>query len=641
MSQEIYGELLSHDFVASLEFFHDLDETSFLYLLKNKFQNWNEIENSLSHFSLSADCLSGGMMKDIKEITDSSELRFYYMKNFFNADQEKRKMILKLIGEVSPLGYPFDLTKLYIEKFSNSGSEIERKEFITKYREQIDDVSKNKKIECSDPEEYKLICEAVYPRRNYNTYEYIDKYKDRSEDLATYSFEKEGYPMRLSGVVGYKIKDGFEKNEKLLLKYQQRIKEIEELAKSKTNILDFINKNFVDTKSKTLEGKIIEYVRENYENQSAIDILLAYQLYGQYNQFIRESADRTDMYEKIEGKEYVMLSELSERYGDLMKETLKGIAKKVSESEDKDLFLKNISGDVEKAKKLSVKIYNELLQIPEDKLTTETIQKKVAKSIQNTFQQNTSIKNVSENFSANFTKENFSSFESIFESHTKDIFQEVNNETTVNIQKIEILRQKTYEEIKNELEKYEEIKEVDEERKGETKMSKERLIKGYFSKNRENAHARMVGDICIASNPEMLENKDYFDFVLFDENRKKCVGTCMLLNMQEPKGKKYLLYCPNPSVDLVSQVSAEKLYKLITAKIIDFAQKNNFEGILLDKRHGHATNRSGLFQTTLEKSVLYDNEENEIILNLENKHQLSNNYVYQEKLNVVWLRENK
>ena len=503
----------------------------------------------------------------------------------------------------------------------------------------IDDLTRNKSIEGLDNPEYKLLCKYVYPQRNFNTYKNIDEYKDRSKDLKNYKFDKDGYEMRLSGVVGYNIKKGQERNPEILSKYQGRLQKIERLAMTKDNILEFINANFPNTKSKTLEGKIIEYVREHRDNQESVDLLLAYQLSGQYEQFVRESADRTDMYEQMEGKEYIMLAELSERYGDLMKETLKEIGGKVADSADAQLFTKDISKDVTKAKKLASQIFLELSKIPEDKITTETIQKKVIKSIQNTFQQNPNIKAISENFAGAFTKENFSSFEEIFESKITELFQEIKGEVAIDIQKLETLRQENYEEIKSELEKYEEIKEIDEGKKGEVKMSKERKIKGYFSKNKENAHARMIGDICLAADPKMLEKKNYFEFVLFDEERKKCVGTCMLLSMEEPDGKKYLLYCPNPSVDLVSQVSAEKLYKLITSQIITFAKENNFDGVLLNKKHGNATNRSGLFQASLEKSVLRDIEGHEIIFNLKNKHQLSGGYVYQENLNAVWMKE--
>ncbi len=635
-----YGIYCNND--IKLSFFYNLNEDTLKEFTGGNI-TWSKINRIISRFELKDGSIYLKLIDEAKNVTENNSIREYYFNNFFNETDLKRKEIIDLIKEAQLINENDEFVIYYVDRFKKYETADEsvletKKDFIKNYKNGIDNLSKNKSLTETDKEMYKVICQEVYPKRNYNTYNNIDLYTDRSEDLASYSFNKEGYDIRLSGVVGYKIKDGIEKNPDLLQKYQNRIREIERLAKDKENIINFINKNFPDTKSKTIEGKIIEYVRENCNNSLAIDILLAYQLYGHYDNFIAESTDRTNMYEKMEGKEYVMLSELSERYGDLMKETLKDIAKKVSESEDKELFVKDISSETAKAKKLSIKIFNELSIIPENNLTTEVIQKKIVKSIINTFQQIPKIKDIAQKFVSSFNRDNFVSFLEIFTNKISDIFQEINTEIAIDIQQLETLRQKTYEEIKGELDKYEEIKEVDEERKGEVKMSKERIIKGYFSKNRENAHARMVGDICIALKPEMLENKNYFEFVLFDEERKKCVGTCMLLNMEEPEGRKYLLYCPNPSVDLVSQVSAERLYKLITKEISIFAEKNSFDGVLLNKSHGHATNRSGLFQTTLEKSVLRNNNGNEIIFNLNKKHVLADTYIYQDDLRAVWLK---
>lgn len=630
---------------TKVTFFDNLNEEIFEKYFKNsiflKNESWDGIKSVLNRFNFGKDSAYPKLIDKIENITENSKLRKYCLEF---EPESKREYIFQLIKECQSLDDSYELINLYINKFKDLDDFDEttiklKKEFVEKYKTNIDSLIRNKKIECSDNEEYRVVCEAVYPKRNRNTYNYINEYKDRSEDLDPYTFNKEGYKIRLSGVVGYKIKDGYEKNPDLLLKYQNRIRNIEKIATSEENLLNFINTNLPNTESRTLEGKIIEYIRKNHTDSVSVDLLLAYQLHGHYDQFVRESTDRTDMYEKMEGKEYVMLSELSERYGDLMKETLKEIGKKVNISEDKKLFIKDIGDEVKKGEKLSFKIFEELSKISEDRLTTIAIQKKVAKSIRNTFQQLPSIEVITESFAGSFTKENFSSFQNIFKEKIKEIFQEINNEVFIDIQELETLRKKTYEEIKDELNKYEEIKEKDESKKGEVKMSKERLIKGYFSKNRENAHARMIGDICIATDPKMLENKNYFEFVLFDELRKKCVGTTMLLKMEEPDGKKYLLYCPNPSVDLVSQVSAEKLYKLITKEVASFADKNKFDGILVDKQHGHSTNRSGLFQTSLKKSILHNNKDEEIIFNLKNKHQLSDSYVYQKNLNAVWLRK--
>jgi hypothetical protein len=147
----------------------------------------------------------------------------------------------------------------------------------------------------------------------------------------------------------------------------------------------------------------------------------------------------------------------------------------------------------------------------------------------------------------------------------------------------------------------------------------------------------MVGDICLASDSNMLKNENYFEFVLFDESRNKCMGTIMLLEMNEAKGnKKYLLYCPNPSVGLVSEVSAKKLYKKLTSQISQFAEENSFDAVLVDKRHGQATNRGGLFQQSLEESCIKNSKGDEIIYSLDEKHTLSGLYTYKDGLQTIW-----
>jgi hypothetical protein len=146
----------------------------------------------------------------------------------------------------------------------------------------------------------------------------------------------------------------------------------------------------------------------------------------------------------------------------------------------------------------------------------------------------------------------------------------------------------------------------------------------------------MVGDICLASDPNMLRNEKYFEFVLFDQERQKCMGTTMLLDMPEEDGKRYLLYCPNPSVGLVSEVSAKKLYSMMTDRIKNFASENNFDAVLVDKKHGSSTNRAGLFQTSLDQSCLKDASGSEMKISLDKQHNLGGGYNYKDNLQFVW-----
>ena len=214
----------------------------------------------------------------------------------------------------------------------------------------------------------------------------------------------------------------------------------------------------------------------------------------------------------------------------------------------------------------------------------------------------------------------------------------------MDIKPIQILQERTYQILKEEIDKYEEIVEEDIIKNNQTgkekrtlKKKKEREINGYFSKTKENGLARMVADVCIATDPSMWLKKNYFEYVFFDPERKKCVGTTMLLDIEDG-GKKYLLYCPNPSTELVSKVSADQLYFQITREIKKFAKENGFDGIILDKTHGRSTNRPGLFQKALEDSLLRDEKENLISINLENSQSLSQ-YSYQKGLNFVWKKE--
>lgn len=120
----------------------------------------------------------------------------------------------------------------------------------------------------------------------------------------------------------------------------------------------------------------------------------------------------------------------------------------------------------------------------------------------------------------------------------------------------------------------------------------------------------------------MWENPEYFELVLFDTDRLKCIGTVMLLNMPEPDGKKYLLYGPNPSVEFDDKVSSFKLFDQLSRIVIKFAQENNFDGVVFNPEHGLSTNRSGDFQSALEQSQLRENDGKMMKIDLNKDHLL-------------------
>jgi hypothetical protein len=139
----------------------------------------------------------------------------------------------------------------------------------------------------------------------------------------------------------------------------------------------------------------------------------------------------------------------------------------------------------------------------------------------------------------------------------------------------------------------------------------------------------------------MWENPDYFEFVLFDQDDKQCEGTIMLLKMKED-GKKYLLYNPNPSERLISQVSYEITYHKLTKIMAKFAEENGFDGLVVnDTVAGHCTNRTGGFAQTIEKNKLREAGQ-PIPLKLKESHHLGGSYSFGGRagdLHYLWKRE--
>jgi hypothetical protein len=123
-------------------------------------------------------------------------------------------------------------------------------------------------------------------------------------------------------------------------------------------------------------------------------------------------------------------------------------------------------------------------------------------------------------------------------------------------------------------------------------LQSERRVFARFGKSQYDAFARGVGDVCIGLDAPMWRNPDYFELVLFDIDRLRCVGTVMLLSMTEPDGKKYLLFGPNPSVEFDDKVSSFKLFDQLSRIVAEFARESGFDGVVFDPEHGRSTNRS-------------------------------------------------
>ncbi|MFA4817460.1 MAG: hypothetical protein WC608_01900 [Parcubacteria group bacterium] len=546
----------------------------------------------------------------------------------------------KLFTEVKDFSSGFQ--EFYIDSFiKKENNPEEKKILIEKLKSIVLDIAENRPILEEDKKLYELACREVYPQRNYNTYAHIDKYKDRMEDLYQYKFSRDGYKILVDGVSEIKIKEGEIINPAILKKYTDHIQKISGLA-SVNALENFFREKFQGKEDipETIEGKLLEYIKDKSDDEIT-DIIFAYQLRDEYENFIGGTRDRAGESSSEIEKEYIMLTELAERFGDRLKDTIKEITDKALSGPDKIFFVgtgeKVISE--EGLKELSTKISSDLAKLPADKLNDKIVQKKITSVLKARFQKIPELKNEAENIASRFSARLLANLENDLLYQVAEALKNKSVSGSISANNMESMRSRCFQEIQGELEKYEEVLEVDQQKKelGEQKKSnKMRELRGYFSKNKENAHARMVADVCLADDPEMLENKKYFEFVLFDEERNKNVGTVMLLAMPEPDGKKYLLYCPNPAVEMLAKVSAKKLYEKITKCVIDFAKNNEFDGILFKASLGHSTNRAGKFYEALSSSRLKDNNGKSEEINLSEAHKLGSSYLYKEQLSFVW-----
>ena len=139
---------------------------------------------------------------------------------------------------------------------------------------------------------------------------------------------------------------------------------------------------------------------------------------------------------------------------------------------------------------------------------------------------------------------------------------------------------------------------------------KREVLNGTFSKNKETAHARMVGGVCVSQdnpskNPKqnLWDMKNYLEFVLQEPDTLQCQGLVLLHHFTE-NGKKVLTASFNPSGTYVYSVDEEALFNGLASKIEQFAQDNNFDIVAVSKHKAVRTNRTnGTFEAAMDKRI--------------------------------------
>lgn len=640
-----------------------LDKDNNLLLSHDRVINF--IKKLYQRFGNNSLDLASQYMQKYKENTDISEDTIFV----FLEEMDQRKLPLNI-----------DLEPEY-EKQSALGRENEWFENIRNMQENLGHAKKLTDEQRSSPNHLTMV-KIVYPQSNYSAYEENEKLPDYNEHLKKNKFDENGYRMKMTGALGYE-RTNPEKPE-LLESYRQRMQSIREIASNPENVYknieQLLNKAQISSLSKNknpLEygADLLQLIMDNenrkqkkltpaFTDQELADLAIAYHLRGQVEEFYHGTADQLSESGDQQTKDYIQWDALSRLYVEDGKQTLTTLCEELKKDEYGKKILTqlaekyrspNIPSETKLKEKLQpvMKDLKSILQkAPDVSKHRDIVMKRLDNSIVSfcqgiikSFDDETRAKAI--NLIKQFVHDRLVPISGDYlENLDKPLYiqelRKIIDEFSFNpLQSVEKILTPDAATIQQEVGSYKVKMETDTTEEGKTvrKQATERNIIGYFSKTAEASNARGAARICIAGDTKMWENKNYFEFVMFNEDTKKCEGTVMLLNIEEGN-KKYLLYCPNPSEHLISQVSFENCYKKITKIITDFAKENNYDGIVIGSPvAGRCSNRTGGFAHSVENARLKDKTGQLIELKLKQSYHLGGGYNYggeKDLLHLIW-----
>ncbi len=542
--------------------------------------------------------------------------------------------------------------------------------------------------------EYPFLITCVFPEGHYSNYEKNARCGDRLEHVEKYCFPCDGYPVKLSGLTGYKIKDGQNVDPAVLEAYSQRLDRVRafissrgpdniELQKAfdeKVNALfakychpAFSRIEALTTKEKMILLFLSEVIRKASDpkhfqsNGEILDLVVEYKYAYEENleAYIQYSSDVARTHRDETSQHYMLLNELSTIYGENLKHVLQHNIFGELETCERwpqiqaayaSLFHLEVGADDLKEKHWE-RIQNtfENPRIPDERrfsLLCEQMQGLFGSNIEfgqdgekGEFQ--TKLHAILAPLQEDFSLKKFRSMVTSLFALRREYRFRINKKLTE-------LFSHDIDAISREIAKYEPVVEMEEkerpqgvpENKFSKKSPKERNIRGYITKTRETANARMGAHLCIAGDEGMWLNEDYFELVLKDEHTGKCVGMVMLLNIQATNGKRYLWFGPNPFEGLLEQVSSKRCYDYLYRTVTTFAEENNFDGVVIPSDegsiHGMCTNRGGNFPDLIKQSRLKDSKGKFKIADFGGSHELAsyNNHHYLHKDGaLIWERK--
>lgn len=581
-------------------------------------------------------------LRNTREVCRTDIEKLQITRQFFAADFDYHPVVLQK----------------YIEVFQAEG-EVRAGEYLADLREKAKQL-----IGPEIPEsvrsmpEYPFLIMQVFPSGNYSNYKKNARCGDRLEHVQKYRFPRDGYPVKLSGLMGYKIKDDSVEDREVLKAYSQRLdlmrefiasrgpnnKELKKAFNEKVDRLfkkhchaAFSGIEALATKEKMILLFLSEIIRRTSDpkrfqpNSEILDLVVEYKYAYEENleAYIQHSADAIRTQRDETSQHYMLLNELSTIYGENLKHVLQhNIFGELETSERwpqiQTAYASLFKIEVE-SNDLTEKQWQRIRNsFKNPRIPTETRFDVLQKQIQSIFGSN--IEFDRDEVRAEFydrlsklltpLKENF--LLEKFRSLVPALFA-LRQEYRFRINaKLEELFSYDINAISREIAKYEPVIDVEakERRMGgprdklAKKSLKERNIRGYITKTKETANARMGAYLCIAGDESMWDNENYFELVLKDEDTGKCVGTVMLLDIRAADGKRYLWFGPNPFESFLDQVSSEQCYDYLYRTVATFAQENDFDGMVIPSEEGRilgeCTNRGGNFPDLIKRSRLRD-----------------------------------
>lgn len=248
--------------------------------------------------------------------------------------------------------------KNYVKKYINEGEEVAQV-----YIEELKGKAKGligKEVPKSHRKvsEYKFLVKYVFPDGNYSTYDKNLGCGDRLEHLKRFDYNKDGYPVELTGLLGYRLRtvDGPESvpeqdNQALLQSYQSRFQKISEFVQSRGPDNKALQEAFdkkisglfdqlataefrqipnLSSKEKMLSLFIVEAIRREkvtpfVPNTQILDLVVEYKYAYHENlgAYVQRTADDIEGQRDEVSKRYVLWQELSTIYGENIKHVLR------------------------------------------------------------------------------------------------------------------------------------------------------------------------------------------------------------------------------------------------------------------------------------------------------------------------------